>query len=65
MPTGVVTIYDRWKAIATVTLTEADNGRATITLPRLDRGLHLLWAAYEGSDLVNGSKSPRLPLVVW
>ncbi|MGC5221792.1 5'-nucleotidase C-terminal domain-containing protein [Micromonospora sp. DT81.3] len=65
VPTGVVTIHDRWKEIATVTLTEADNGRVTITLPTLNRGLHLLWAEYEGSDLVKGSQAPRVPLVVW
>lgn len=63
--TGAVTIYDRTKAIATVSLTEADNGRVTLTLPALARGVHLLSASYAGSDLVEPSKSPRVPLVIW
>ncbi|MFT2818348.1 ExeM/NucH family extracellular endonuclease [Leifsonia sp. A12D58] len=63
-PTGTVTVYDGRKAIATVTLTADSNGKATITLPKLSRGLHVLTSQYSGSDLVKSSTSwPDLLIV--
>jgi len=35
-----------------------------VQLPRLDRGVHRLWAEYAGSDLVRGSTSPKVPLLI-
>ncbi|MBU4465293.1 MAG: Ig-like domain-containing protein, partial [Actinobacteria bacterium] len=65
-PTGVVTILDGSRPIATVTLTAADNGRVTLTLPALSRGLHKLSASYAGSDTVKASASPFwLPVIIW
>jgi 5'-nucleotidase len=64
-PTGLVTIYDRSTVLATVDLTAADKGRVKVKLPTLDRGLHLLWASYAGSDAVRPSNAPRVPLLVW
>ncbi|PPF48850.1 nuclease [Clavibacter michiganensis] len=63
--TGRVQILDRGRAIASVDLSEADAGRATVTLPRLSRGIHLLTASYSGSDAARGSSTvwPSIVLV--
>ncbi|MFE1663212.1 5'-nucleotidase C-terminal domain-containing protein [Microbacterium sp. P02] len=65
VPTGTVNILDGSKVIATATLTETDNGRVTVTLPSLARGLHKLSAQFVGSDTVKTSTSFWLPLIVW
>ncbi len=41
VPAGEVKVYDGSKVIATVTLTAADNGGVTFTLPKFNRGIHL------------------------
>ncbi|PPF67531.1 nuclease [Clavibacter michiganensis] len=63
--TGRVQILDRGRAIASVDLSEADAGLATVTLPRLSRGIHLLTASYSGSDAARGSSTvwPSIVLV--
>ena len=55
--TGVVTIYDGNTAIATHELTEADAGRATIALPTLGRGIHVITSKYSGTAQLSGSQS--------
>ncbi|WP_440696641.1 ExeM/NucH family extracellular endonuclease [Clavibacter nebraskensis] len=64
-PTGRVQILDRGRAIASVDLTAADAGRATVTLPRLSRGIHLLTASYAGGDQAKASSTvwPSIVLV--
>jgi predicted extracellular nuclease len=64
-PTGRVQILDRGRAIASVDLTAADAGRATVTLPRLSRGIHLLTASYAGGDQATASSTlwPSIVLV--
>ena len=64
-PTGTVTIYDGQAAIATATLTEADNGKVKVKLPKLGRGVHVLTAQYGGSDLVNPSTGQPDLLILW
>ncbi|MCU1409230.1 MAG: hypothetical protein JWM23_1310 [Microbacteriaceae bacterium] len=64
-PTGPVTIYDGTKAVATVTLTTGDNGKAKVKLPKLSRGLHVLTARYAGSDTVKASTSVPDVLILW
>jgi 5'-nucleotidase len=64
-PTGPVTIYDGTKAVATVTLTAGDNGKAKVKLPKLSRGLHVLTARYAGSDTVTASTSVPDVLILW
>ena len=64
-PTGTVTIYDGQEAIATATLTEADNGKVKVKLPKLGRGVHVLTAQYGGSDLVNPSTGQPDLLILW
>jgi 5'-nucleotidase len=56
-PTGVVTIYDGGTAIATVTLEEGDDGRATVPLGRLSRGLHFVTAKFAGTEQLASSTS--------
>jgi 5'-nucleotidase len=63
--TGDVTIFDGDAAIATATLTEEDRGVVKVKLPRLDKGVHKLSAAYAGSDTVKPSESPAVPVFVW
>jgi 5'-nucleotidase len=55
VPTGEVTIYDGNRQLTSVVLTEADNGRVTIPLTGLSRGVHLLSARYLGDDQLTGS----------
>ncbi|WP_254654415.1 ExeM/NucH family extracellular endonuclease [Clavibacter tessellarius] len=64
-PTGLVQILDGGRAIASVDLTAADAGRATVTLPRLSRGIHLLTAAYAGDSAARGARTlwPSIVLV--
>ncbi|MFS4505769.1 ExeM/NucH family extracellular endonuclease [Clavibacter sp. Sh2141] len=64
-PTGRVQILDRGRAIASVDLAAADAGRATVTLPKLSRGIHLLTASYAGGDQARGSSTvwPSIVLV--
>jgi len=65
VPTGDVAIYDGLRQIATATLTEGSAGKATVTLPKLGRGLHLLTAHYQGSDTLFGSIGwPSIVLVL-
>lgn len=64
-PTGRVQILDRGRAIATVDVTAADAGRATVTLPKLSRGIHLITASYAGDGQAKGSSTvwPSIVLV--
>jgi 5'-nucleotidase len=64
-PTGLVTIFDGAKAIATVELIPGAGGKAKITLPKLGAGLHLLTAKYAGSNTVKASTSLPFPLYLW
>lgn len=50
VPTGEVTILDGRMDIATITLTAADDGRTTVTLPAFARGIHLVTAKFGGND---------------
>lgn len=64
VPTGDVVVRDGRSVVATVTLTPADNGRATVTLPKLGRGIHLLTATYAGdAQLVDSASFPSLVFV--
>ena len=63
VPTGDVAIYDGFTQIATAALTSA--GKATVTLPKLGRGLHLLTPRYAGNDTLLGSIGwPSIVLVL-
>ncbi|MGV8876431.1 MAG: ExeM/NucH family extracellular endonuclease [Rhodoglobus sp.] len=59
---GTVTVYDGQHAVATKTVN--NKGKASIKVPKLGRGIHLIWVEYSGNDLVQSSSSwPRLVLV--
>ncbi len=70
-PTGSVTVFDGKRVIATGQLvsTTSVGGRTTstvkIVLPKLSRGVHLLWMRYEGSAEVDPSRSWPVPVLVW
>ncbi|QIG40832.1 bifunctional metallophosphatase/5'-nucleotidase [Microbacterium sp. 4R-513] len=64
VPTGEVSIYDGSTLITTVALTADDEGRVKVKLPKLSKGVHLLWASYSGSDTVKPSQAPKVPLLV-
>jgi 5'-nucleotidase len=55
VPTGEVAIYDGSRKLTTVQLTEADNGRVTVPITGLSRGIHLLTPRYVGDDQLTGS----------
>ena len=64
VPTGDLAVRDGRKVLTTVTLTPADNGRVTVTLPKLRRGIHLLTANYAGdAQLMDSASFPALVLV--
>jgi 5'-nucleotidase len=65
VPVGEVGVYDGRTRVATIALEVDDNGRATVVLPPLGRGLHLLTARFEGSELFTASTGwPSLLLVL-
>lgn len=61
---GDVTIYDGDEAIATATLTAGNPATVQIKLPKLGKGTHSLWVAYEGSDTVKPSQSEPVTVVI-
>ena len=64
VPTCDIIVRDGRIVLTTVTLTPADNGRVTVTLPKLRRGIHLLTATYSGdAQLVDSASFPALVLV--
>ncbi|WP_194762546.1 pullulanase-type alpha-1,6-glucosidase [Microbacterium sp. UFMG61] len=62
-PVGTVTVHDRGKIVATVALTPADKGRATVSVPKLGRGIHLLTVRFDGTEPWQDSRA-RIPLPV-
>ena len=62
-PTGEVTVFDGRTAVATGTV--GADGKVTITLPALGRGIHIITVRYEGSEQLTGSTSFPRVLLVW
>ncbi|PJJ70524.1 Ig-like domain-containing protein [Diaminobutyricimonas aerilata] len=63
-PTGRVAVLIDGERVATATLTTASNGRASVTLPRVDRGRHTVTAQFEGSPTFAPSTSANALLRV-
>ncbi|MGL4340444.1 MAG: ExeM/NucH family extracellular endonuclease [Rhodoglobus sp.] len=57
VPTGQLVIYDGNRALKTITLTAADEGRVTVPVTGLSRGIHLLKARYAGNEQLQASVS--------
>lgn len=56
--TGTVKVMVDGKTVDTITLDEADNGKVTVKLPKLDRGVHQVKAEFTpAGDNVTGSSS--------
>ena len=65
-PVGTVTVHDRGKVVATIELTPADKGRATVSVPKLGRGIHLLTVRFDGTEPWQDSRGSRsLPVIVY
>ncbi|MFE1646822.1 pullulanase-type alpha-1,6-glucosidase [Microbacterium sp. P01] len=65
-PVGTVTVTDRGTVIATFELTAAADGRISVPLPALGRGLHLLRTSFTGSEGWLDSQSPfPVPLILY
>jgi len=60
---GTLVILDGLKTVATVQLTAADNGKVTVKLGKLKRGIHLLTAQFSG-DGFDPSLSWPSPVIV-
>jgi 5'-nucleotidase len=61
-PTGTVTVLDGNRVVGTGEL--AANGRVTIEVAGLERGIHLLTVRFEGTSQLEGDRSfPRIVLV--
>jgi 5'-nucleotidase len=63
-PVGEVTVYDGTHAIATAELTAGDHGRVHLTLPKLDRGIHLLRAVFAGDGYTTSRSNLSVVLVL-
>ncbi len=61
---GQVVVRDGLKVIATVQLTEADNGKVTVELGKLKRGIHLLTAQFSGDGFDPSLSWPSIVLVL-
>ena len=60
-PSGEVTVYDGRKVIATGVV--GADGKVTITLPKFDRGIHIISVRYAGNDQLE--KSTSFPSVLF
>nr|WP_201470909.1 pullulanase-type alpha-1,6-glucosidase [Microbacterium hydrocarbonoxydans] len=49
-PVGEVVVRDRGVVVATAPITAEHDGRVTVTVPKLGRGLHLLTVRFEGTE---------------
>ena len=61
---GTVTIYDGRKPVATIELTEGENGRDQVRLPKLGRGIHLLTAKFTGDGFEDARTFPSVVIVL-
>ncbi len=61
---GTVTVTDGDTVLATVELTAKDKGKVKVKLPKLDRGLHVLQATFEG-DGYETSTSFKVPVLAY
>ena len=62
--TGSLTVYDGSKVIKRVTLSAANRGRLTITLPKRKAGIHRIKVVFGGNPKVAASTSATVKLVV-
>lgn len=62
-PVGEVTIYDGGQVLTTAALEVGGDGRVTVRLPQLSRGVHVLTAVFSGVGFVD-SRTPRPTRVV-
>jgi hypothetical protein len=62
--TGALKVKQGKKVLTTVNLKSSNNGRRTITLPKLGKGKHRLKIVYGGSSTVRGSTSKTVTLKV-
>lgn len=63
-PVGTVTVFDRGRPIASAQLAADAAGRVRIALPKLERGLHLLSAAFDGTGFVSSRGGWSITVVV-
>lgn len=63
-PTGTVRVFDAGRPVGSTSLRPSRHGRAVLDLGQLRRGVHVLQVRYSGDDLVLGSVSSRLIVVV-
>jgi len=61
--TGDVTVFDGRRQVATGTL--GTNGKATVNVTGLSRGIHIITVRYAGNAQVTGSSSFPQLLIVW
>jgi 5'-nucleotidase len=65
-PVGTLSVYDGSKLVATVDVTaETRNGRVSVTVPKLSRGLHLLRAQFDGAEPYTDSRMFQIPVLAW
>ncbi len=65
-PVGTVSVLDRGRVVGTIELEAGDEGRGTLQISGLGRGIHLLTAQFAGSDAVRGSTTlVPIPVIVF
>lgn len=63
-PVGTVEVRERGKVVATAQLAADAQGRVTIDLPRLSRGVHLFRASFSGVGFVSSTSRASFTLVL-
>ncbi len=63
-PVGAVTIFDNGKALTTADLEAGDGGRATVKLPNLRGGVHILRAEFAGDGFVASRTGVSVVVVI-
>lgn len=64
-PVGTLTITEGSRVLATVEIAVSDKGRFSVKLPRLDRGVHVLHATFDGTAPFEDSSSAPVPMLSW
>ena len=63
-PVGTVTVYDGSRVLTTIELEAGDGGQATVTLPSLSRGIHLLTGRFTGEGFEPSIAFPSVVIVL-
>ncbi|MFC9560973.1 OmpL47-type beta-barrel domain-containing protein [Agromyces sp. NPDC056965] len=64
-PVGTLTITEGSRVLATVEIAASDKGRFSVKLPKLDRGVHVLRATFDGTAPFADASAVPVPMLIW